>query len=502
MHDLVYGFCRARWVTGWDTENDPHLAGGPRHRFAHHGQAPAGDGGRVNRRGAAPQKGASTAFAAAPSPAAPLSPTRAPRRSPIPSRLTRIPGARPLIGLPSGREAGELPLASARAGAAARIGELCSAPATPVAAGASGAQRRTAGTTHSVRPSAPSSPPPLPATASQPPIPTQSFRARAPKAAGLSQVALAVLPGARGLRPLDAFPGGQGIKHSAAGPKSYPGLASPTRELAGSDPVQPAFVVLSLRRRRPAPDRFPWRKAPTVRQCERPNELWGTSQSPARVARICFTPSPHTRELFRPAIARFPWQAASTERQAGGPENAGYSSHRPRAARSCSALSVFSAHPATADLVRTLTTPANRGSGATHPSRAAVTRRARSEAELKASALTAVPAHNRARSAGRAARAYPSDPHTLTGTAPPADLLASAVSAPSRGTSPGTTTHLSSLTTASTTQFSHQSQPKNQIRLAGSDPEIHLDRRDGTQPTVTPACVGRRPSALNSQEER
>ncbi len=102
-----------------------------------------------------------------------------------------------------------------------------------------------------------------------------TFRARAPKAAGLPQSALAVLPGARGLRPLDAFPGARGVKHNAAGPECFPGLASPTRGLAGSDPVQPASVVLSLRRRRPAPDRFPWRKAPTVRQCERPNELRG-----------------------------------------------------------------------------------------------------------------------------------------------------------------------------------------------------------------------------------
>jgi hypothetical protein len=116
------------------------------------------------------------------------------------------------------------------------------------------------------------SPPQLPAAPSEPPVPTTILRARTPKAAGLPQTALAAYPCWRGLRPLDVFPGVRGVMHSAVGPQPLPGLASPTRELAG-DPVQPASVVLSLRRRRPAPDRFPWRKAPTVRQCERPNEL-------------------------------------------------------------------------------------------------------------------------------------------------------------------------------------------------------------------------------------
>jgi hypothetical protein len=104
-------------------------------------------------------------------------------------------------------------------------------------------------------------------------------------AAGLLQMAHAALPGARGPWPLDAFPGVRGSIYIAAGPKRFPGLASPTRELAGSDVMQSASVVLSLRRRRPAPDRFPWRKAPTVRRCERPNELWGNSQPRARAAR-------------------------------------------------------------------------------------------------------------------------------------------------------------------------------------------------------------------------
>jgi hypothetical protein len=97
----------------------------------------------------------------------PPSPALAPGRSPIPSRLTCIPGARPLTGLRAtasrslkssglplrpavaapavapgvGREAGELQVASARASAAARIGELCSATATPGTCREGGARR-------------------------------------------------------------------------------------------------------------------------------------------------------------------------------------------------------------------------------------------------------------------------------------------------------------------------------------------------------------------------
>ena len=81
-----------------------------------------------------------------PTTAAPPSPALAPGRSPTPSRLTHTPGARPLTGLPSGREAGELQVTSARPSAAARIGELCSAPATPEAACEGGAQSSGGGT--------------------------------------------------------------------------------------------------------------------------------------------------------------------------------------------------------------------------------------------------------------------------------------------------------------------------------------------------------------------
>ncbi len=93
-------------------------------------------------------------------------------------------------------------------------------------------------------------------------------------AAGLPKMALAVLPGGRGPRPLDAISSARGVMHSAAGPKRFPGLASPTRELAVGDSVQPASVVLSLRRRRPAPARSPWQAASEV-QCERPHGLRG-----------------------------------------------------------------------------------------------------------------------------------------------------------------------------------------------------------------------------------
>jgi hypothetical protein len=82
--------------------------------------------------------------AAAPGTLAPLSsltppsPALAPGPSPIPSRLTlSVLGARPLTGLPLGREAASLPAAEAQASDAARIAAACSASATPEAAGAS-----------------------------------------------------------------------------------------------------------------------------------------------------------------------------------------------------------------------------------------------------------------------------------------------------------------------------------------------------------------------------
>ena len=83
----------------------------------------------------------------------------APGRSPIPSRLTHTPGARPLTGLPSGQEAGELQVASARASAAARIGEPCSATATPDTCREGEARRGTEVTTL---------PPPLPPAPTNP----------------------------------------------------------------------------------------------------------------------------------------------------------------------------------------------------------------------------------------------------------------------------------------------------------------------------------------------
>ncbi len=106
--------------------------------------------------------------------------------------------------------------------------------------------------------------------------------------AGLLKMALAALPGARGLRPLDAFPGARGDMHRAAGRQCFPGIAGPTRELAGSDSVQPASVVLSLRRCQPAPARSPWQAA-SVMQCKRPDEHLGLSQPRALAACSCVT---------------------------------------------------------------------------------------------------------------------------------------------------------------------------------------------------------------------
>ena len=244
------------------------------------------------------------------------------------------------------------------------------------------------------------------------------------------------------LRPFDAFPGVRGVMHIAAGPQSFPGLASPTRELAGSDSVQPASVVLSLRRRRPAPDRFPWRKAPTVRQCERPNQLRGPSQPPTRVARICcpalrFAPSsppaaPATaRDSARPRGFK---QGDGQAAEPAMPANHPHGLHRPG-----SRSSFFGAHPLTANGPGTTDHFSPPSSSPANPSRAAVTdatsrvgapeglatpsaparrsdrasqsdspRGSAAEAFMAASGLTAVPAHNSPRSVGKGA-ALPSD---------------------------------------------------------------------------------------------
>jgi hypothetical protein len=92
-------------------------------------------------------------------------------------------------------------------------------------------------------------------------------------------------------------------------------------------------------------------------------------------------------------------------------------------------------------------------------------------------------ADNRRVSTGSAAHACPADPYTPLGTAPPVDLPASvAVHASHYREAPGTTTPASSLATASTTHT------------------WPTGANSGRPPT--PACVGHRPSTLDSQEER
>lgn len=178
------------------------------------------------------------------------------------------------------------------------------------------------------------------------------------------------------------------------------------------------------------------------------------------------------------------------------------------AARVSSTLHVITANPSSATAPRTtgLAQPlsAANDSGTTHPSWAAVaTTAAAVRVRATASALTAVSTHNHPTSAGRAAHAHSSDLSTPHGTASAVDLSASvAVDATHGREATGIAARLSSLTTVSTTHLSHQSRPKSQIRLARPRPEIRLDRRNETQPAITPACVGHRPSALNSQEER
>ena len=267
-----------------------------------------------------------------------------------------------------------------------------------------------------------------------PPTPSEP----APTSAAGLKMALAVLPGARGQRPPGVISRARGVMHSAAGPQNLPGC--PTRELAGSDSVQPASVVLSLRRRQLASARSPWQAASEV-QCGRPNELWGSSQPRARAARSCSTASLHASDLLHPAPARSLWQAASTVRRAGGSESTGHSSHRPRAARSCSALTGFGAHPF----------PAGRACapGPQRPSRGAVTRRSaagRGRGTPATSALTATVAHNLHRSAGRSASSSTNHlPDSLPAQRPADPPASVAVGVSPYPAAPRTTTNTRSL---------------------------------------------------------
>jgi hypothetical protein len=123
-----------------------------------------------------------------------------------------------------------------------------------------------------------------------------------PTAAGLPQMALAAFPGRRGLRSLDAFSRGRGIMHIVGGPKRFRDLASPTRAVAVTDCVQSPPVVVFLRRRHPAFACSPWQAASEMR-CERPNELWGSSQPRARAARSRSTSTAGGRQ---PPTAKVP----------------------------------------------------------------------------------------------------------------------------------------------------------------------------------------------------
>jgi hypothetical protein len=168
-------------------------------------------------------------------------------------------------------------------------------------------------------------------------------------------------------------------------------------------------------------------------------------------------PFPPATNLPNPAATRSPWRAASkdlaaqpfaagprSERHVSGPERTGHSSHRPGAARRCSAPLSFGAQPTTAS------EPAERFPSAPHPSRAAVTVGASPQGEATpsafgASGLTAVLAHNRARSLRRVAHLGFTDLLTPTGAPRRADLLAPALSAPSLATAPGITATAPSL---------------------------------------------------------
>ena len=131
------------------------------------------------------------------------------------------------------------------------------------------------------------------------------------------------------------------------------------------------------------------------------------------------------------------------------------------------------------------------------PSCGAVTRRAaagRGRGASATSALTAVPAHNRARSAGRVAHLTSTDFRILTGAPRPVDLPANAVSAPSIAIAPRTTAPASSLTT----------QPQSGGEGHQSSAATVHTQPTGTHPgrPPTPACAGHRPSTLDSQEGR
>ena len=129
----------------------------------------------------------------------------------------------------------------------------------------------------------------------------------------------------------------------------------------------------------------------------------------------------------------------------------------------------------------------------------------RREANLSAAhGLTAVPTHNHPRSAGRAASSPSTDPHTLTGAAPPADLVAViAVDLPFLTAAPGTTATASSLPAHSTLPNPAQGASGGEDHSQPSAVPTHTRpaaAHRGRPPT--PACTGHRPSTLDSQEGR
>ncbi len=94
-----------------------------------------------------------------------------------------------------------------------------------------------------------------------------------------------------------------------------------------------------------------------------PHDL-GVLPAPAvRAARIC-------SRSFPTNVRPLSLAGGVTDQHAGGSESTGHSSHRPRAARSCSTSTAFGAHPiaanasATADRAFSVIAPAHTGNGA------------------------------------------------------------------------------------------------------------------------------------------
>jgi hypothetical protein len=205
------------------------------------------------------------------------------------------------------------------------------------------------------------------------------------------------------------------LASSASGPHDLGMLPAPgvgaARVCSRSPLAAPALL-------QPASARSPWQAA-----CQDPSRNSACATGERRTQRGKDAGRPNsscaiwpTEDAAPRCVRRRPTRAGGfgtgpQERHAGGSEGIGHSSHRPRAARSYSALTGFGTHPATADQAGAPTPSPSPA----HPGRGTVTSAASRGAQATlnaASGLTATAAHNPIWSAA-------------SGVALPVDLLAS-----------------------------------------------------------------------------